>query len=65
MHDMIGRAGGSLSCTLFLCWIQIIHLIGYETRVKKKKRATLNGLHARRSQSEKFCGGSQEVGEKP
>lgn len=36
MHDMIGRAGGSPSCTLFLCWIQIIHLIGYETRVKKR-----------------------------
>ena len=65
MHDMIGRAAGSLSCMLFLCWIQVIHLIGYETNVKKMNRATLNGLHARRSQSEKFCGGSQEVGEKP
>ena len=51
MHDMIGRAAGSLSCMLFLCWIQVIHLIGYETNVKKMNRATLNGLHARRSQS--------------
>lgn len=41
MHDMIGRAAGSPSCMLFLCWIQIIHLIGYETRVKKKRRIVL------------------------